>query len=297
MKLRSHAAQPVTLAKDLPGHTAVPSDPVAAALLESGALSPDHLEQVDSYRQRTGASFTEAVVDLGLVSPEATSRAVTAHAPSNLINPDTSGVSRAVVAAYDPNDPLVLKLRALRATLFNAEQLGHSPTRILLLAGIGTEDTAGVAANLAVLVAQLGVPGLLVDANFPAPAQHVLFGASGELGVTSLLAGKVQTDAAVVATPVPNLDLLAVGPEIAALSETVERVSLVAQLRALPHDHGFAIIDAGEQPAELVAALARGADGVVMVVERDHTPLSALRALLDALARNDVPVLGSVLAR
>lgn len=295
MKLRSHTSHAPT--QNLSDGMTTPPDPIAAALIESGALSSEHLERIDNYRQRTGTSFTEAVTDLGLASPEATSRAVTAHAPSNLIDPDASGVSRVLVAAYNPDDPLVMKLRALRAILFNAEQLGRGPARVLVLAGIGSDDTAGIAANLAVLVAQLGVRGLLVDANFAAPVQHILFGVDGDLGVTSLLAGKLQTDTAVVATPVSNLDLLAVGREIAALSETAERVSLVAQLRALPCNYAFAIIDVGEQPADLVAALARGADGAVMVVERDHTPLSTLRTLLSALERAEVPVLGSVLAR
>lgn len=291
MKLRSHTAQ------ERASRAPVSADPVAATLIEAGALSPEHLEQIHDYRHRTGASFASAVVDLGLVSPETTSRAVTAHVPSGLIDPDASGVSRAVVAAYDPADPLVAKLRALRSVLFNAEELGRGPTRILVLAGIGTDDTAGVAANLAVLVAQLGVRGLLVDANFPAPAQHVLFGIDSDFGVTSLLAGGTRTDAVALETPVPNLDLLTAGPEIAALSETAERVSLVAQLRALDRHYGFAIVDVGEQSADLVAALSRGADGAVIVVERDQTPLSSLRDLLDALERNEVPVLGSVLSR
>lgn len=294
MKLRSHSRA------STPNHepaSRAPGDPINATLVDAGALSPEDLDRIGSYRERTGASFAEAVVDLGLVTPEAASRALVEHAPSGLIDPDASGVSRAVVAAYDPTDPLVVKLRALRSALFNADDLGARPGRILVLTGIGTDDTAGVAANLAVLVAQLGVQGLLVDANFTAPTQHALFGIHTDLGVTSLLAGSGQADAMVVETPVPNLDLLAAGPEIAALSETVERVSLVAQLRALRRDYAFAIIDAGEQPTEMVAALARGADGVVMVVERDHTPIPAMRDLLGPLERNEVPVLGSILAR
>lgn len=297
MKLRSHNAEAAAPTGNRAGKATFSADPVAASLIETGALSPEHLDRINDYRQRTGASFADAVVDLGLVSPEATSRAVTAHAPSSLIDPETSGISRAVVAAYDPADPLVVKLRALRSALFNADDLGRGSTRILVLTGAGTDDTAGVAANLAVLVAQLGVRGLLVDANFPAPAQQALFGVQTDLGVTSLLAGQAQSDAMMAETPVANLDLLAAGPEIAALSEAAERVSLVAQLRALARHYAFAIIDAGEQPAEMVAALARGADGAVMIVARDHTPLSTLRTLLGALERNEVPVLGSVLAR
>lgn len=301
MKLRSNmAAAPPgrgsSHAATNAGHSAA-IDSVAAELIETGVLSADNLERINAYCVRTGASFADAVVDLGLVTPEAAGRALSAQTRSTLIDPDTSGVSRAVVAAFDPTDPLVIKLRALRAVLFAANDLDRNTMRILVLTGVGTDDTAGVAANLAVLTAQLGMRGLLVDANFAAPAQHVLFGANTDLGITSLLSGQVKAETIVVETPVADLDLLVAGSEIAALSEAVERVSLVAELRALPRRYGFAIVDAGEQPAEMVAAIARGADGVVMVVERDHTTFSSLQALLGALERSGVPVLGSVLAR
>lgn len=297
MKLRSHDVGTPVSARPPARQEALSTDPVAASLIETGLLSTEHLDRVNDYCKRTGASFADAVVDLGLISPEETSRAMIAHAPSSLIDPETSGVSRALVAAYDPADQLVVKLRALRSVLFNADDLGRGPARILVLAGAGTDDTTGVAANLAVLVAQLGARGLLVDANFAAPAQHALFGIETNTGVTSLLVGQAQSGAVVQETPIANLDLLAAGPEVVALSELVERVSLIALLRTLPRQYAFVIVDVGEQPAEMIAALARGSDGVVMVVERDHTPLSALQSLLGALERNDVSVIGSVLAR
>lgn len=295
MKLRSHNSSGAASASE--PDTRAAADPINATLVDAGGLSSEDLDRIAGYRERTGASFAAAVVDLGLVTPETASRALTEHAPSGLIDPDASGISRAVVAAYDPADPLVVKLRALRSSLFNADDLGNRPARILVLTGVGTDDTAGVVANLAVLVAQLSVRGLLVDANFAAPTQHALFGIETDLGATSILVGNSQGDAMVVETPVANLDLLAAGPDVAGLSEMVERVSLIAQIRALRRDYAFAIIDAGEQPPEMVAAIARGADGLVMVVERDQTAIPAMRTLLAQMERNGVPVLGSILAR
>ncbi|HTG37203.1 hypothetical protein, partial [Sphingomonas sp.] len=59
----------------------------------------------------------------------------------------------------------------------------------------------------------------------------------------------------------------------------------------------FAIVDAGNQPADIVAAIARGADGVLLLAERRQTPMESVRVLMDRLTANDVPVLGSVLVR
>lgn len=295
MRLGSRNRPAARAAERSPVPAAAP-DQVGSRLIDSGEFSGDELARIADYQARTGATFADAAVELGLIGPEAVSRALAEHAQAGLVDPEASGISRAVVAAFDPLDPLALKLRALRSTLFGPDDMRGPEARVLLLAGVGTEDTPGVAANLAVLVAQLGFPGLLVDANFAAPTQHALFGLDNGEGVTSVLTGGGE-EAAVAPTPVPNLDLLSAGPEIAALSETVERVSLVGQIRAMRAGHRFVIVDAGDQAPEVTAALARGADGVLIVAERRRTSIEAMRALLGRLESNEIPVLGTVLAR
>lgn len=297
MRLRSHSGRSAARDLDREAAPSVTTDRVGATLTESGDFSPEDLQRIAQYQERTGLSFADAAIDLGLMTPENISRAVTEQVQAGLIDPETSSVSPAVVAAFDPLDPLSLKLRALRSTLFAPDEMRGHDARVLMLAGVGTEDTPGVAANLAVLVAQLGFKGLLVDANFTAPTQHGLFGLENAEGVTSMLAGGGGQSAYAVPTPVPNLDLLAAGPEIAAISETVERVPLVAQLRAMRQGHRFVIIDAGDQAPEVLAALARGADGVLLVAERQRTSVEAMQTLLRRFESNDVPILGTILAR
>lgn len=293
MRLRSKAGRSV----DRETGVAPVPDQVGETLIDAGGFSPDDLDRIAQYQERTGLSFADSAIDLGLATPETVNRAITEQAQAGLIDPENSPVSPAVVAAFDPIDPLSLKLRALRSTLFAPDEMRGPDARVLVLAGVGTEDTPGVAANLAVLVAQLGFKGLLVDANFAAPTQHGLFGVDNVAGVTSMLTGGGAQDAHVVPTPVPNLDLLAAGPEISALSETVERVSLVAQLRGMRQGHRFMIVDAGDQAPDVLAALARGADGVLLVAERKQTSMEAVQAVLGRLRSNDVEVLGTVLVR
>lgn len=269
-----------------------------APLIDATSLSDDDRDRIAQYQARTGASFNTAAIDLGLIDPEAMRRALMRHAEAGqLIDPDATGVDRAVVAAYAPEDPLSIKLRELRSSLLTVLDLDRDVLSVVVLAGCGTDDTAGVAANLATLFAQLGKPGIVVDANFEAPAQDALFGVAADEGATSLLTGSAVRESSVAQTPIPNLDLVATGPAISGLSEAVERVSLVEQLRALRGGYHFAIVDAGNQPADIVAAIARGADGVLLLAERRNTPLELVRVLIDRLAANNVPVLGSVLVR
>ena len=291
MRLRSSAG--TSSASPIPLHFSEPSGlrGEEALLIDAHGLSAEDRERIAQYRARTGASFDAAAVDLGLVDPNILPQA------GALVDPDTTGISRAVVAAYDPDNPLTIKLRELRSSLLTMLDLDHEPLSVVVLAGCGTDNTAGVAANLATLFAQLGRRGMIVDANFAAPTQDMLFGAALAEGATSLLTGGVGREESIVPTPVPNLDLVASGPAIIGVSEAVERVSLIEQLRALRGDYCFAIVDAGNQPADIVAALARGADGVLLLAERHHTSMRLLGTLIDRLAANDIPVLGNVLVR
>ena len=290
MRLRSHATSRDERA------VLASTDQVDAALVGASQLPAEELARVAEFRQRTGMSFADAVIDLGLATSESLNRTIVECQPGGLIDPGTSGVSAAVVAAFGGDDPLTIKLRSLRAALLGPDGLHGGSMRVLVLSGVCTGGCSGVAANLAVLVAQLGQPVLLVDADFAAPTQHVLFGIAGGAGVTSLLANTSLTETLVVPTPVPNLDLLSAGPAIPMLSETVERVSLVKRLRAMRKNYVCAIIDAGDQPADMVAAISRGADGVIPVVERGSTGLQELKTLLAQLERNKIPISGTVLA-
>lgn len=289
MRLRSHPSERDERA------VIAPHGRIDATLADASSLSAAELAHIAEFRQRTGMTFAEALVDLGLATSEAVNQTIIEHMPAGLIDPESSGVSAAVVAVFDADNPLTVKLRALRAILFGPDDL-RGGLRTLVLTGVGTNKSSGVAANLAVLVAQLGRPVLLVDANFNTPTQAALFGVAWESGVTSVLTDTQSVDAAVIATPAPNLDLLGPGPSIPLLSETVERVSLVTRLRAMRKSYACAIIDAGDQPADVIAAIARGADAVVPIVERGATDLVQLRTLLSQLERNEIAVPGTVLA-
>lgn len=296
MKLRSQAGRSSGPLVDAPVSPEA-TGRLGVTLAKSGDLSPEDMERIADHQARTGMAFADAAIDLGLIAPEAVTRAISEQTHAGAIDLGASGISPAVVAAFDPLDPLTVKLRALRSTLFPPEEMRNPAIRIIVLTGVDSDGSAGIAANLAVLVAQLGFSGILVDANFAAPTQHNLFGLANDEGVTSLLAGVAGQEPRVVRTPVPDLDLLATGPEIATLSEAVERVSIAASLRAMRQGHRFAIIDAGHPSPEILAAIARGTDGVLIVAERKNTPLEAMQTVIGRLRTSDINVLGTILAR
>ena len=299
MRLRSHAgrAAETGLSAVAGDATAISADPLGARLIDGGAITAADAVRIAAHQRRTGSTFAEAALDLGLVAPETINRIGAERSQPGLVRVEDSRLSPALVAAFDPDSPLAQRLRPVRSHLFAPATLGRPDAPVLIVAGVGSEDTAGIAGNLAVLVAQLGYRGLLVDANFAAPAQHNLFGVSNADGTTGMLLNGSARDAVVIATAIPSLDLMPAGPPIGAINETVERAALVQLLRGLRHGHRFVIVDAGSPPPDLLASLARGSDGALLVAERGRSPVAQLRATIERLEANDVDVVGSILAR
>jgi flagellar biosynthesis protein FlhG len=112
--------------------------------------------------------------------------------------------------------------------------------------GKGSVGKSVIASNLAVAIAQLGRPVVLVDLDLGAAAQHLLLGvAHPRAGVSALLDGSVEdVGAALSLTPVPNLVLLAGSGAVlgAANISHADRQRLIRKLRAID---AVVILDVG----------------------------------------------------
>ncbi|RYF24386.1 MAG: hypothetical protein EOO77_00065 [Oxalobacteraceae bacterium] len=296
MRLRSYTGKPVGENDGSLSVASVEDDRVRAILLSSALIDESQLDQIDAQKNRTNQSFREAAVDLGIVSQEVVQQATAGQRSSMLLITGESVVSPAVVAAFDLFDPLTEKLRALRPVIITPAQMTNSKPRIIVISGISGNDTPGIAANFAVVVAQLGYDGLLVDANLSRPTQHHLFGVPNRDGVSTLLT-QGPNDAAFVKTQIPHLDLLTAGSDIINVAESLERTSLCGTLRSLRRGYHFVIVDGGTQPIEVAAAMARGSDGVLIIAERGRTQVKRLKQAIGQMESREIDVLGTILAR
>jgi capsular exopolysaccharide synthesis family protein len=69
-----------------------------------------------------------------------------------------------------------------------------------------------MASNLAIAMAQADQRVLLIDADLRKPTQHLIFNASAEKGLASVLGARLPVSEAIVPSGVPSLDLLPCGP-------------------------------------------------------------------------------------
>lgn len=101
--------------------------------------------------------------------------------------------------------------RNLRTMISFAESVTGDQA-VLVTSSVQEEGKSYVASNLAVVLAQLGQPVLIVDGDLRRPRQHRQFGASTERGISEFLSGDVIDPATLVqATDVPNLSIITCG--------------------------------------------------------------------------------------
>jgi capsular exopolysaccharide synthesis family protein len=164
-------------------------------------------------------------------------------------------------------------------------------------AAMGEGKTA-TAANLAIVLAQLGRPVLLVDADLRKPSLHRVFRASNQVGLVSHLTGTAEAGEIVVATAIPNLWLAPAGPLAPAPSELLSSNGMHDWLRAVCGRFEYVVVDTPPMLA-VTDALVVGvlADGVVLTLHSGKVTRDAARLCRDRLRQAEVRVLGAVLNR
>jgi capsular exopolysaccharide synthesis family protein len=164
-------------------------------------------------------------------------------------------------------------------------------------AAMGEGKTA-TASNLAIVLAQLGRPVLIVDADLRKPSLHQVFGTSNQLGLVSHLTGTAAAGEVVVPTAIPNLWITPAGPLAPAPSELLSSDAMHDWLRAACARFEYVVIDTPPMLA-VTDALVVGviADGVVLTLHSGRVTRDEARLCRDRLRQAEVRVLGAVLNR
>lgn len=278
----------------------VPKDQqsIGSILVDDGTLSQADAERVVQRQKQGGMRFGDAAMELGLVSPEDLRFALAQQFEYPYLKKGAgSKVSEEVIAAYDPFQPVVESLRGLRTQLLRRWNHEESLTKgIAVVSPDHGEGRSWMAANLAVVLSQLGERTLLVDADLRNPRQHKLFGLEAQHGLSSLLADRAGAE---VIQMVPGLRSLAVLPAGAVPpnpQELFTRPVLTALLQKLGTVFDAIVIDtsAGADYADALAVAYR-VGSAVMVAKRDHSSLDRVKSYANLLQQGGVNIVGSVL--
>ncbi|MFI4927997.1 MAG: polysaccharide biosynthesis tyrosine autokinase [Burkholderiales bacterium] len=271
--------------------------PVSQTLVDIGRLSADDTRLIQDYQARTGASFADAGISLGLLDVTDLRAVHAAEFGQVLLSPD-SGIADELIAARDPDAPAVEHLRSLRTQLTLRWFEGHERQSALAIVSPGSgEGRSWITANLAVLFAQTGKRTLLIDADLRRPRQHALFGiSSSQNGLSAILSGRAGLDTLVTIPGIPDLTLLPAGVVPPNPTELLSRPLFQRLLNALRARYEIILLDtpaaSSGGDADTIAARAGGA---LVVACRDVSSVPALTSLCENLGNFGVTVTGAVL--
>lgn len=169
---------------------------------------------------------------------------------------------------------------------------------VAVTSAVAGEGKTATASNLAVVLAQLGRPVLVLDCDLRKPRLHQVFRVSNRLGLVNALTGSAALDDVILPTEVPNLWVLPAGPTPPNPSELVASERMRETLRALRSRFDYILVDTppalAVTDATLVGTLV---DGVVLTLRSNKVTRDEVRLVRDRLRQADIKILGAVLNR
>ena len=201
-----------------------------------------------------------------------------------------------VISIEEPKSPAAEAYRTLRTSIqFLALE---SPIRTLEVTSAGPrEGKTTTLVNLGVALARAGQRVIVVCCDLRRPRLHEFFGVDNNIGLTSVLLGKVPLTAALQpARDQTRLSVLASGPLPPNPSELLSSRRTVDVLTSLQREADVVLIDAPPVlPVTDALVLSGRVDATLVVAVAGATTRKDLARTMELLSQVDAPVVGAVL--
>jgi exopolysaccharide/PEP-CTERM locus tyrosine autokinase len=258
-----------------PKPTQAPPAPLARALRAKKATgSPDRL------------SAKAAPIPAAVESRREDARPPRPHPSAAGRVPDSN-----LVSLLDPDGMEAELFRILRTQIL-FPKTGKPPRTILVTSALPEEGKSFVAANLAINMARnVDEHVLLVDCDLRKPTIHTKFGYDRVKGLSEYLSDRAGLASLLLKTAVEKLTLLPSGALPANPSELVtssRMAALIQELRARYPDRYIILDSAPPMMAPETSAIAKWADGTLLVVKYGTTPMELVEQLIALLEREKI---------
>lgn len=264
-------------------------------LIKAGRLTTTDMNRTIALQEKENILFGEAAVALGILTEDDVRWALACQYSYPCINADDCGLSREVLVVHDPFGPQVESFRSIRSGLIFSGAGSIIKSIALVSPGEG-EGKSFIAANLAVVFAQLGSWTLLMDLNFRAPRVHEIFQMKNNAGASSLIIKRVLPEQALQKTSIDSLDILTSGPKPPNPLELLSWPDTRELIRSIREQYDIVIIDTprsdGSADAMVIATIC---DGTLPVLLKGKTSQSAFGRLKTQLDKAGVKILGAVM--
>jgi protein-tyrosine kinase len=270
---------------------------IGAILMAEGKLTEPEAEQVLKRQRELGWRFGEAAIELNFITNTDLREALAKQYEFPYLASGPEGVSRELIAAWDPFHPAVEELRRVRTQLLiRWFDPGAGRRTLAVASACAREGRSFVAANLAVVFSQLGQRTLLIDADFRAPRQQSIFNVADRFGLSSALSGRADLSVAVPVTGLAGLAVLPSGPVPPNPLELLSRPGFAALLAKAQSEYDFIIIDTPPVTEYADAQCVAFRTGDAMLVSRkDHTRMADTEQAVRDLTEGNARVVGTLI--
>jgi chain length determinant protein tyrosine kinase EpsG len=270
---------------------------IGALLVDTGKLRVEDAERIMQLQREKGLRFGDAALQLGLLSHADLEFALSRQFHYPYLRRGESKVSETVVAAYDPLRREVEPLRLLRSQLMLRWFDGDPSRRVLaIISSARGEGRSFIAANLAVVFAQLGERTLLIDADMRNPCQHRLFGVDDRLGFSTVLSGRAGLEVVQRVPALGALSVLTAGAAPPNPHELLARPVFGALLDTLAAQYDVVLLDtpaAGEATETQSLVLRAGA--ALIVTRTNATRAWRVQGMSENVAQAKASIVGTIL--
>ncbi len=171
-----------------------------------------------------------------------------------------------------------------------------SPQVILVTSAGPREGKTITAANVAITMAQTGGRVVILDCDMRRPKVHKVFETSRDKGMANILVGSCEVDEAIIATAIPNIDIVPSGPIPPNPSEILGSHRMEGLIKTLRARYERIIIDSPPVTAVTDAViLSRMVDGVVLIIRAGEVHREIIKNALSQLRSVNARLLGAVL--
>jgi chain length determinant protein tyrosine kinase EpsG len=270
---------------------------IGAILVEQGRLTAENVERIAALQREKNLRFGEAARKLGLLTREDVEAALSRQFGHAYLRRGESKVSETLIAAYEPFRPQVESLRALRSQLMLRWFDGDPDRRVLsVVSAARREGRSFIAANLAVVVSQLGERTLLIDADLRHPSQHLLFGLDNRSGLSAVLSGRAGPEALQHIPGLPSLTVLPSGVVPPNPQELLAGPLFAQLLDALAEQFDVILLDtpAASETADAQILVVR-AGAALIVTRRNATRTWRVQGVSASVVQTKATIVGTVL--
>ncbi len=196
-----------------------------------------------------------------------------------------------------PNSAYAEALQRIRTSLFLTDG-EHPPKTILVTSSVPLEGKSTIAASLARQSARSGLKVILIDADLRRPRLHEVIGLPNQNGLSEVLTGRANPEAAIKRDEKSGLDFLPAGIGVVSPPDLFRSSTMKILLEEMAAYYDLVIIDTPPVAAVSDSFTLSGiVDKSIYVIRWEQTPrnvaLAGIRQMIDAGA----DIAGIVLAR